>query len=88
MSKPDCGFLRTLEAARYLGVRPRTLEKWRYTHIGPPFHRLNGAVTYRLSDLVEWAQDRREPAAAAIANGFRDPEESCAQESTEREAKT
>ena len=43
--------LRTPEAAAYLGLSPRTLEKWRLTGAGPVYRRLGHAVVYDQRDL-------------------------------------
>lgn len=41
----------TREAARLLGLSPRTLEGMRVRGEGPPFSKLGGAVRYRLAAL-------------------------------------
>ena len=44
--------LNTKEAAKYLGLSPYTLERWRYLVKGPRFIRVGGkAVRYRQSAL-------------------------------------
>ena len=44
--------LPTTRAAAYLGVRPATMDVWRWRRIGPPWTKLeSGAVRYRLSAL-------------------------------------
>jgi Helix-turn-helix domain len=51
--------LSTYEAARFIGVSPRTLMNWRWRRIGPSFMKYgdgNGAVRYLVSDLREWLQ--------------------------------
>lgn len=48
-------YLRTQEAARFLGLSPRTLEKHRTYGTGPRYSKLGGRVVYRLDDLQEWA---------------------------------
>lgn len=48
-------FLRTPEAARFLGLSGRTLEKHRYFGTGPAYRRLGGRVVYRIEDLQSWA---------------------------------
>jgi predicted DNA-binding transcriptional regulator AlpA len=48
-------FLRTPEAARFLGLSGRTLEKHRTYGTGPRYSKLGGRVVYRLDDLQEWA---------------------------------
>lgn len=47
--------LRTPEAARFLGLSGRTLEKHRYFGTGPVYRRLGGRVVYRIEDLQAWA---------------------------------
>jgi predicted DNA-binding transcriptional regulator AlpA len=49
---PRC--LRTPEAARFLGLSGRTLEKHRTYGTGPRYAKLGGRVVYRLDDLQEW----------------------------------
>ena len=52
-------FLRTPEAARFLGLSGRTLEKHRYFGTGPAYIRVGGRVIYQLSELLEWAEQGR-----------------------------
>lgn len=47
--------LRTPEAARFLGLSGRTLEKHRYFGTGPAYRRLGGRVVYTVDDLQAWA---------------------------------
>ncbi len=48
-------YLRTPEAARFLGLSGRTLEKHRTYGTGPAFKKLGGRVVYALADLQAWA---------------------------------
>jgi predicted DNA-binding transcriptional regulator AlpA len=48
-------FLRTPEAARFLGLSGRTLEKHRVYGTGPRYRKLGGRVVYALDDLKAWA---------------------------------
>ncbi len=48
-------FLRTPEAARFLGLSGRTLEKHRYFGTGPAYPRLGGRLVYTVDDLRAWA---------------------------------
>jgi predicted DNA-binding transcriptional regulator AlpA len=48
-------FLRTPEAARFLGISGRTLERHRIFGTGPVYRKIGGRVVYRLSDLEQWA---------------------------------
>ena len=49
-------YLRTAEAARYLSLSPRTLEKHRTYGTGPAYRKLGGRVVYALDDLKAWAE--------------------------------
>ena len=49
-------FLRTPEAARFLGLSGRTLEKHRTFGTGPTYRKIGGRVIYRLEDLQRWAE--------------------------------
>lgn len=48
-------YLRTREAAMFLGLSPRTLEKHRTYGTGPIYRKLGGRVVYALADLQQWA---------------------------------
>ena len=48
-------YLRTQEAARFLGLSERTLEKHRYFGTGPAYRRIGGRVVYSVDDLRAWA---------------------------------
>jgi hypothetical protein len=48
-------FTSNQEAAEYLKLSPRTLEKLRVGGGGPPFRKLGRRVVYALADLEEWA---------------------------------
>jgi Helix-turn-helix domain len=61
--KDEDVLLTTKEAARFLGLRPNTLEQYRVRNTGPPFVKgegkarrgiHSGAVRYRLADLKAW----------------------------------
>lgn len=51
-------FLRTHDAAAFLGLSGRTLEKHRCTGTGPIFRKLGGRVVYAIDDLEAWAAER------------------------------
>ena len=59
MPDPDAGlpprYLRTSEAARFLSLSGRTLEKHRTYGTGPAYRKLGGRVVYALEDLKAWA---------------------------------
>ncbi len=52
-------YLDTREAAAWLSLSPRTLDRYRVSGDGPAFHRFGGRVRYTLADLEAWATDRR-----------------------------
>jgi predicted DNA-binding transcriptional regulator AlpA len=58
MPDPNAGlpprYLRTPEAARFLGLSGRTLEKHRTYGTGPRYSKIGGRVVYALADLQSW----------------------------------
>ena len=48
-------FLRTKEAAEFLSLSARTLEKHRTYGTGPAYRKLGGRVVYAIEDLQAWA---------------------------------
>ena len=48
-------FLRTKEAAAYLSLSARTLEKHRTYGTGPTYRKIGGRVLYTVEDLQSWA---------------------------------
>ena len=49
-------YLRTPEAAQFLGLSGRTLEKHRTYGTGPQYRKIGGRVVYALYDLQDWAE--------------------------------
>jgi predicted DNA-binding transcriptional regulator AlpA len=49
-------YLRTPEAARFVGLSIRTLEKHRIYGTGPRYSKLGGRVVYRVEDLQGWVE--------------------------------
>ena len=49
-------FLRTKEAAEFLSLSARTLEKHRTYGTGPGYRKLGGRVVYAVDDLQAWAK--------------------------------
>jgi predicted DNA-binding transcriptional regulator AlpA len=47
--------LRTPEAARFLGISNRTLEKHRTYGTGPVYRKIGGRVVYAVDDLQTWS---------------------------------
>lgn len=60
MSDPNADqpsrYLRTSEAARFLSLSGRTLEKHRTYGTGPEYHKIGGRVVYSIADLMAWAK--------------------------------
>ena len=52
-------YLTTGEAAEFLTLSARTLDRYRVQGTGPVFHRFGGRVRYLRGDLLEWASARR-----------------------------
>ncbi len=52
-------YLNTREAAAWLGLSPRTLDRYRVSGEGPHFHRFGYRVRYLLTDMEAWASARR-----------------------------
>ena len=51
--------LNTREAAAWLGLSPKTLERYRVSGEGPDFRKSGSRVRYLLEDLEKWASARR-----------------------------
>jgi predicted DNA-binding transcriptional regulator AlpA len=49
-------YLRTPEAARFVGLSIRTLEKHRIYGTGPRYSKLGGRVVYHVEDLQAWVE--------------------------------
>ena len=52
-------YLSTGEAANFLTLSARTLDRYRVTGTGPEFHRFGGRIRYLRADLLKWAMARR-----------------------------
>lgn len=52
-----CGYVTTPEIARFAGLHPTTLVKWRNRRVGPPFTRLGRKVLYSLEAFDVWLRD-------------------------------
>ena len=50
--------LTTEEAATYLRLSPRTLERYRVTGEGPRYLKIGRLVFYRRSELEHWLKDK------------------------------
>ena len=52
-------YLNNREAAEYLGLSVRTMNRYRVTGDGPPYYRLGGRVRYARDELNEWVTGSR-----------------------------
>jgi predicted DNA-binding transcriptional regulator AlpA len=71
-------YLRTPEAARFLGLSGRTLEKHRTFGTGPVYRKLGGRIVYALEDLQFWAnrglrQSTSDPGQGVVHPARRQP---------------
>jgi hypothetical protein len=57
-SSQHTNYLTNSEAAAFLRLSPRTLEKHRVIGGGPRFHKFGRRVMYALADLETWASER------------------------------
>jgi len=62
-------FLRTFEAARFLALSGRTLEKHRTYGTGPKYRKIGGRVVYALDDLKAWADRGAKLSTSDPGNG-------------------
>ncbi|MGF1610421.1 MAG: helix-turn-helix transcriptional regulator [Kiloniellales bacterium] len=51
-------FLNTTQAAHYVGLSARTLEKMRVVGSGPKYRKHGRYVRYHINDLDEWSASR------------------------------
>lgn len=56
---PTERLLNTEEAAEFLGLRPVTLEMWRWYRKGPPYRKHGRRILYALSELTSWSDSQR-----------------------------
>jgi predicted site-specific integrase-resolvase len=50
--------LNQVELAARWKISPRTLERWRWSGVGPRFIKLGGRVVYRLEDIESFEAER------------------------------
>lgn len=60
--------LRQNEAAQWLGLSGRTLEKHRCFGTGPAYRKIGGRVVYAMPDLVAWADRATRTSTTGGAN--------------------
>ena len=47
------------EIAEYLGVHPKTVDRWASQGGGPPFIRIEGARRYDWADIKAWVEEKK-----------------------------
>lgn len=57
IARPD--FKTQSEIADIIKVPGRTLEDWRFNHVGPPYMKLGRHVRYDLAEVFAWAREQR-----------------------------
>jgi hypothetical protein len=63
---PQQEYVRTRDAARYLSLSHRTLEKLRGTGNGPQYFKMGRAVLYAIGDLDLWLSENRRRSTSDI----------------------
>ena len=66
-------FLDTVQAAEFLKISPRTLEKQRVVGGGPRFRKFGRRVLYALTDLQAWADERSYANTSEVQQVKREP---------------
>jgi DNA-binding transcriptional MerR regulator len=59
----------TQQAAKFLGLKAHTLEKWRTTGDGPPWLSVGGARRYRPSEVEVWLDSQARRSTSEIGTG-------------------
>jgi len=59
-------FLTTREAARFLKLKPNTLEKMRVYGGGPVYRKHGRYVRYHLDDLTDWSDMRKKDSTSDV----------------------
>lgn len=59
-------FLTTIEAARFLKLKPNTLEKMRVYGGGPQYRKHGRFVHYHIDDLTAWSDLRKKDSTADV----------------------
>ena len=49
-------FQKTPQAAEFLSLSPKTLERWRLTGDGPPYRKHGRVVVYAQAELEAWSE--------------------------------
>lgn len=64
----------TAEAAKYLVMSERTLERWRLQGAGPTYIKIGSLVRYDRDDLEAWEQSMRSHGDAECASSCECPQ--------------
>jgi hypothetical protein len=64
---PRSAFIKTAQAAAYIGSSSSVLLNWRSQRRGPRYHGSNDFVRYRISDLDMWMSARANEVRADLA---------------------
>jgi excisionase family DNA binding protein len=67
-AKRGSPFLTTEQAARYVGLSRRALEKMRRKGTGPRFRRHGRYVRYHIADLDAWSEGRDPQPLSSLSN--------------------
>jgi len=62
-----CKFLRTQQAAEYLGISERTMEAWRTNGRGPVYRKISGCVRYVPDDLDKFVDAAKRTSTSQTA---------------------
>ncbi|TIN00616.1 MAG: helix-turn-helix domain-containing protein [Mesorhizobium sp.] len=63
-AKKGSPFLNTAQAAFYIGLSQRTLEKMRTQRLGPQLRKHGRYVRYHIDELDEWSKGRQQEAGS------------------------
>ncbi|HEV2549408.1 MAG TPA: helix-turn-helix domain-containing protein [Stellaceae bacterium] len=63
-AKKGSPFLSTAQAAHYIGLSRRTLEKMRTAGTGPKYRKHGRYVRYHIDDLDDWSNSRSKRSTA------------------------
>ena len=72
-AKRGSPFLNTAQAAFYVGLSARTLEKMRTAGMGPIYRKHGRYVRYHIDDLDAWSEGRTTSVGDAHSSGRSDP---------------
>jgi hypothetical protein len=61
----DTRHLNQEQLSRRWSISPRTLERWRWLKMGPPYLKIGGRVVYRVQDVERYETSRAHNAASS-----------------------